>query len=99
LVQRADNGLYNTAINLHVPWMLANLLTGWRTVNVSRRMLAPCNGSDSEFPDYNSGDPRQIPGQPVREFWWTKWHWQRLNSELCEVPLSATFHQWSTSRD
>jgi hypothetical protein len=37
-----------------------------------------------------------MPGQPVRDLLWTKWHWNRFFSEYFGLPLSVSFHQCCT---
>jgi hypothetical protein len=34
-------------------------------------------------------------GQSMWDLWWTKWHWDKLLSELFSFPLSVSFHRCS----
>jgi hypothetical protein len=29
----------------------------------------------------------------MRDFWWTKWHWDRISFDYFGFPLSVSFHQ------
>ena len=40
--------------------------------------------------------PGHIPGQSMRNLWWTKWHWDRFPTEYFDLPLSMPFHKCST---
>ena len=34
-----------------------------------------------------------IPGQSMRDFWWTQWHWVKLFTEDFFAILSVSFYQ------
>ena len=42
-----------------------------------------CHGSDGYSPTTHHGNPGSIPVQPMRNFWWKKWHCVRGFSEYC----------------
>ena len=38
--------------------------------------------------------PGPIPVQFLWDFWWTKWHWDKIFSKHFGLPLSVSFYLW-----
>jgi len=47
-----------------------------------------CHSSGHKSPVSHRGNLGWIPGQYLRDLWWTKWHWERLLSKNFGFPLS-----------
>jgi hypothetical protein len=42
-----------------------------------------------------TGKKKEIPGRPMWDLWWTKWHWGTFFSEYFGFPLAISFHRCS----
>jgi hypothetical protein len=64
-------------------------------------VLGPCGVSVCQSPACHRGRPGSIPAQSVWDWWWTKWHCDRLCWQFCyssgalQLTHSPTLHRLS----